>query len=113
MDEKAIKMIIFYVLSIYDDDKKTLETCIEVIKLLIAMVKNEETKADRLLNSFPQNHPVSKIYEELKNADNLLELLENSKKKFENANIDINAIRNINDDEDVEELSIQISNYII
>lgn len=108
MEEKTIKMIIFYVLSIYEDDKKTFETCIEVTKLLIAMVKNEETKADRLLNVFPEEHPVSKIYIELKNQDNLLELLESSKARFENTKIDNSALRSINDDEDVEKLSIEL-----
>lgn len=108
MKEKTIKMIIFYVLSIYDDDKKTLNTCVEVTKLLIAMVKNEETKADRLLNAFPEEHPVSKLYSELKKQDNLLELLEYSKERFEQTNIDINIIKNIQDDEDVEKLSKKI-----
>lgn len=109
MEEKTIKMILFYVLAIYDDDKQTVQTCIEVIKLLIAMVKNEETKADELLNSFPQEHPVSKLYNELKNQNNLLELLEYSKEKFKNTKIDTNAIRSIQDDEDVEKLSIELS----
>lgn len=108
MEEKTIKMILFYVLSIYDDNKKTFETCIEVTKLLIAMIKNEETKADRLLNTFPQEHPVSELYSELKNQDNLLDLLEYSKEKFENTKIDINAIKNIQEDEDVENLSIEL-----
>lgn len=108
MEEKTIKMIIFYVLSIYDEDKKTIETCIEVTNLLIAMVKNEETKADRLLNTFPQEHPVSKLYNELKSQNNLLDLLEYSKEKFVNTTIDINAIRDIKDDEDVEKLSLEL-----
>lgn len=105
MEEKTIKMILYYVLAIYDDNKKTFETCIEVINLLIVMVKNEETKADRLLNTFPQEHPVTKLYSEIKNQDNLLELLEHSKGKFENTKIDTNAVRNIQDDEDVEKIS--------
>lgn len=108
MEEKTIKMILFYVLAIYDNNKKTFETCIEVINLLIEMVKNEETKADRLLNTFPQEHPVSKLYSVLKEQDNLLELLEYSKEKFENTKLDTNAIRNIQDDEDVENLSIEL-----
>lgn len=109
MEEKTIKMILFYVLAIYDDNNKTFETCIEVTKLLIAMVKNEKTKADRLLNTFPQEHPVSELYSEIKNQDNLLELLEHSKEKFENTKIDTNAIRNIQEDEDVEKLSKELS----
>lgn len=109
MEEKTIKMILFYVLAIYDDNKKTFETCIEVTKLLITMVKNEKTKADRLLNTFPQEHPVSELYSKIKNQDNLLELLEHSKEKFENTKIDTNAIRNIQDDEDVEKLSKELS----
>ena len=108
MEEKTIKMILFYVLAIYDDNKKTFKTCIEVINLLIEMVKNEETKADRLLNTFPQEHPVSKLYSVLKEQDNLLELLEYSKEIFENTKLDTNAIINIQDDEDVEKLSIEL-----
>ena len=108
MKEKTLKMILFYVLAIYDENKKTFETCIEVINLLILMIKNEETKADRLLNTFPQEHPVSKLYNELKNQDNLLELLEYSKEIFKSTKIDSNAIKNIKDDEDVEKLSIEL-----
>ncbi len=108
MQEKTIKMILFYVLSIYDDEKKTFETCSEVAKLLMAMVKNEETNADRLLNSFPQEHPVSKLYNELKKQNNLLELLEYTKEKFDYTKINTNAIRNIQDDEDVEKLSKEL-----
>ena len=73
----------------------------------IKMIKNEETKADRLLNTFPQEHPVSKLYNELKNQDDLLELLEYSKEIFNSTKIDGNAIKNIQDDEDVEKLSIE------
>ena len=87
MEEKVIKMIIYYVLGVYDNSKKTIESCVEVNKLLIAMIKNEETKADRLINRFPNQHPVSKLYGELRNNDNLLELLEYSKEKFEKTNI--------------------------
>ena len=47
------------------------------------MVKNEETKADRLLNLFPNKHPVKLIYDELREREDLLELLENSKEKLE------------------------------
>ena len=105
MEEKVVRMIIYYVLSCYDEDKKTIESCIEVNKLLINMVKNEETKADRLINSFPTKHPVTKLYSELRNNDNLLELLENSKEKFENIDINNKYLNNIEDDEEVEELS--------
>lgn len=109
MEKKVIKMIIYYVLGVYDDDKKTIKSCIEVNKLIIAMIKNEETKADRLINSFPTRHPVSEIYRELRNIDNLLELLEYSKEKFEKSNIDNDCLKNVEDDEDVEKLSNQIA----
>lgn len=109
MEEKVIKMIIYYVLSVYDNSKKTIESCVEVNKLLIAMIKNEETKADRLINRFPNKHPVSKLYGELRNNDNLLELLEYSKEKFEKTNIDNNCLMNINDDIEVENLSKEIA----
>ena len=109
MEEKVIKMIIYYVLGVYDNSKKTIESCVEVNKLLIAMIKNEETKADRLINRFPNQHPVSKLYGELRNNDNLLELLEYSKEKFEKTNIDNNCLMNINDDIEVENLSKEIA----
>ena len=109
MEEKVIKMIIYYVLGVYDDDKKTIQSCIEVNQLFIKMVKNEETKLDRLINSFSNQHPVSKLYGELRNNDNLLELLEYSKEKFEKANIDNNCLMNINDDIEVENLSKEIA----
>ena len=105
MEENVIKMIIYYVLGVYDDDKKTIKSCIEVNKLLIAMVKNEETKADRLLNIFPAQHPVSELYVELRNNDNLLELLEHSKEMFEKSGLDNDCLRNIEDDIEVENLS--------
>ena len=109
MEEKAIKMIIYYVLGVYDNSKKTIESCIEVNKLLIAMVKNEETKADRLMNSFPAQHPVTEIYRELRDNNNLLEVLENSKEKFEESDIDNDCLKNIEDDTDVEKLCNQIA----
>ncbi len=109
MEEKVIKMIIYYVLGVYDDNKKTIESCIEVNKLLIAMVKNEETKADRLINSFPDQHPVSELYVELRNNDNLLELLEHSKEKFERPGINNVCLINIKDDEEVENLSKKLA----
>lgn len=80
VQEKAIRMIIYYVLACCEKDKQTIESCIEINKLLIAMVKNEETKADRLLNLFPDKHPVKLIYDELRVREDLLDLLENSKK---------------------------------
>lgn len=109
MEEKVIKMIIYYVLGVYDNDKKTIKSCVEVNKLLIAMLKNKEIKADRLINSFPSQHPVLEIYRELRNNDNLLELLEYSKEKFERTNIDNDCLKNVEDDEDVEKLSNQIA----
>lgn len=108
MEEKTIKMIIYYVLGVYDIDKKTIKSCIEVNKLLIEMIKNEETKADRLINSFPAQHPVSKIYRELRSTNNLLEVLVNSKEKFEKSDIDNDCLKNIEDDTDVEKLCNQI-----
>lgn len=109
MEEKVIEMIIYYVLGVYDKDKKTIKSCIEVNKLLIAMIKNEETKADRLIKSFPSQHPVSQIYRELRNNENLLELLEYSKEKFEKTNIDNDCLKNIEDDVEVEKLSKQLT----
>ena len=108
MEEKTVKMIIYYVLGVYDDDKKTIKSCIEVNKLLIAMVKNEETKADRLLDSLPAQHPASEIYRELRN-ENLLELLEYSKERFEKSDIDNDCLINIKDDAEVENLSRELT----
>ena len=65
MEEKILKMIINYVLGVYEDDKKSIESCIEVNTLFINMMKNEETKLDRLLYDFPKTHPVSVLYSEI------------------------------------------------
>lgn len=109
MEEKVIRMIIYYVLASYDDDKKTIESCIEVNKLLIAMVKNEETKADRLLNSFPAQHPVLELYKDIRNSEEFLSALETSKEKFEKADINSECLKNIEDDAEVEELSNKLA----
>ena len=111
MELKVIQMVIYYVLSTCDDEKKTKESCIDINKLLIAMVKNKETKADELLNLFPLGHPVSKIYLEIKD-NNLLELLEFSKEKFEKAEFDNEILINIEKESEVEELSKKIAGEI-
>lgn len=66
MEEKIVKMVIYYVLSVYDDDKKNVESCIEIIKLFLAMIKNENTKLNRLINVFPVEHPVYRLYKDIK-----------------------------------------------
>ncbi len=104
MEEKVLKMIINYVLGVYDEDKKTISSCIEVNKLFINMIKNKATKLDRLLNSFPEFHPVSIIYSEIRDREDLIQLFEKSKELFENTNIDNNCLKTFEDDKDVEEL---------
>lgn len=106
MKEKTMKMIIYYVLSVYDNDKKNIESCKEITDLFMLMIKNEETKLDRLLNSFPIEHPVSKNYFEIKklNAEEITNLLKYCKEKLNNyveQNIDFNKME---DDDEVEEL---------
>ena len=110
MEEKVIKMIIYYVLAVNDVENKNIEGCIKITKLIIAMVKNEETKADRLLNFFPKEHPVSKLYNEIKEIDNeeLLNLLDNCKNKFLNYKEKNIGFNKIEDDKEVEELSKKI-----
>lgn len=108
MEEKVVKMVVYYVLSVYDDDKKNMKSCIEIIKLFLAMLKNEETKLDRLLNVFPTEHPVYRLYKDIKaiNSEELIVLLERCKEKFINyKDIDFNKINN---DEEVEKLCNQI-----
>jgi len=104
MEEKVLKMIINYVLGVYEDDKKTIESCLELNKLFIAVVKNEETKLDRLLNNFPGTHPVAIIYSEIRDREDLLQLLEKSKEIFEKADVDNECLKSFEDDKDVEEL---------
>jgi len=104
MEEKALKIVINYVLGIYEEDKKTIESCKEVNTLFINMVKNEETKLDRLLNSFPEVHPVASIYSEIRDREDLLQLLEKSKEIFEKADVDNECLKSFEDDKDVEEL---------
>lgn len=103
MEEKIIKMIINYVLGVYDD-KKSIESCIEVNTLFIDMLKNEETKLDRLLDSFPETHPVAIIYSEIRDRKDLIQLLEKSKEIFEKTNVDNECLKSFEDDKDVEEL---------
>lgn len=108
MEEKIVKMVIYYVLSVYDDDKKNMESCIEIIKLFLAMIKNENTKLNRLINVFPVEHPVYRLYKDIKviNSEELIVLLKRCKEKFINyKNIDFNKINN---DEEVEKLCNQI-----
>ena len=108
MEEKVLKMIINYVLGVYEDDKKTIDSCIEVNTLFTNMMKNEETKLDRLLDVFPEIHPVSIIYSEIKNRYDLLNLLENSKEILENADIDSECLKSFKDDQDIEEFCKKI-----
>lgn len=108
MEEKIIKMVIYYVLAVYE--KKNMESCIEIINLIIAMVKNEETKADRLLNNFPIDHPVSKLYKEIKktNKDEFIKSLKNCKEKFIDYKGDEVDFSKIENEKEVEELSKKI-----
>lgn len=108
MEEKIIEMVIYYVLAVYE--KKDMESCIEIVNLIIEMTKNEETKADRLLNKFPENHPVSKLYSEMKkmNNDEFIKLLERCKEKFINYNGEEINFYKIENEEEVEELSRKI-----
>ncbi|MDD6271955.1 MAG: hypothetical protein PUA90_00340 [bacterium] len=104
MEEKILKMIINYVLGVYEDDKKSIESCIEVNTLFINMMKNEETKLDRLLDGFPKTHPVSVLYSEIRDREDLLQLLEKSKEIFEKTDVDNECLKSFEDDKDVEEM---------
>ena len=111
MEEKLIRLIIYYVISVYDNDKKTKNSCNEIANLLLSMVKNEETKADRLLNTFPSNHPVSLIYLELRenSRETIIEGLEKAIELIDKYKFQENYLVNIEDDIEVEELSRKIS----
>ena len=111
MEEKVVKMVIYYVLALNDDEKKNIVGCIEITKLLLAMVKNEETKADRLLNILPKEHPVSKLYAEIRELEKeeLIAVLEKCKEKFSNYNAEDVFLDKIEDDIEVEELSKRIA----
>ncbi|MGN1297837.1 MAG: hypothetical protein ACI4VH_05390 [Clostridia bacterium] len=104
MEEKVLKMIINYVLGAYEDNEKTIESCIEVNKLFINMIKNEETKLDRLLDSFPKTHPVAITYSEIRDREDLVQLLEKSKEIFEKADVDNKCLKSFEDDQDIEKL---------
>lgn len=111
MKEKFIRLIIYYVLSVYDEDKKTKESCIEIAKLILSMLNNDENKADRLINSFPSNHPVTLIYEEIKdnNSKKLIDSLEGAINSLNNYKLENNTLKELEDDTDVNELSKKIS----
>ena len=104
MEEKILKMIINYVLGVYEDNKKSIESCIEVNTLFINMMKNEETKLDRLLDGFSKTHPVSVLYSEIRDREDLLQLLEKSKEIFEKTDVDNECLKSFEDDKDVEEM---------
>lgn len=111
MKEKFIRLIIFYVLSVYEENKKNKESCHEVANLLLLMIKNEENKADRLLNSFPEEHPVTLIYSELKenSKEDLIEALESAIESINKYNFEENILVKLEDDLEVEKLSKKIS----
>ena len=108
MEEKVIEMMIYYVLGVNNKDKQTIQECLALNKLLIAVVKNDKPKADSLLDTFPKTHPVAKIYAELRNREDLLKLLEISREKFENSKVDKECLKKFEDDSEVEELARQL-----
>lgn len=110
MEEKVIRMIIYYVLSVNDEENKTIEACLELNKLLLAMVKDRKDKADELLNLFPTGHPVSVLYSELREKSNeeIIKLLENSINKFTKTKLSGDSLKALQDDKEVENISKQI-----
>ena len=111
MKEKLIRLIIYYVISVYEDEKKTKETCSEIANLLLLMIKNEETKADKLIETFPDKHPVRVIYNEIKetNKEDLTEILEDAIKSLNEFSFEKECLVNLADDSEVENLSKAIS----
>ena len=111
MEEKVIKMILYYVLAIYDEEKKTLDSCVEFNKLLIAMIQDDIENADKLLNKFPVEHPVYAIYQELKqkSKEEILTLLNYSNNKFINAKIKDDCLKCLEDDTEAEEIIKKIN----
>lgn len=110
MEEKILEMTIYYVLSVYDNDKKNMESCNDILNLFVSMTKNEKSKLDRLLNKFPEEHPVSKLYSEIKelNNDEFIKLLENIKEKIVKFNKDEIELNEFEDDKEVKELAKKI-----
>lgn len=111
MKEKIIRLIIYYVISVYEDEKKTKETCNEIANLLLLMIKNEETKADRLIKIFPDKHPVKMVYNEIKetNKEELTKTLEEAIKSLNKFSFEKECLVNLADDSEVENLSKEIS----
>ena len=111
MEEKILKMKIYYFLFIYKKKKKNMESCLDILNLFLSMAKNEESKLDRLLNKFPEEHQVFKLYSEIKelDKDELIKLLEISKEKFVEFNKNDIDFNKLEDDKEVEELAKKIA----
>ena len=111
MKEKLIRLIIYYVISVYENEKRRKETCNEIANLLFLMIKNEETQADRLIKTFPDKHPVTIIYNEIKenNKEELVEALKDAIKLLNKFSFEKECLVNLADDSEVENLSKAIS----
>ena len=108
MEEKALKMAIYLVLGVCNDDEKTYESCVKYLNTAISLVETEETKADKFFYILPEGHPARLMYEEIRNEENLLELLESARDTFENAIANPDAIREIREEEDVDILAKEL-----
>lgn len=113
MEEKIVKMVIYYVLAVYEDDEKNIEGCIKVAELFLMTVENEEDKLDYILKLFPEKHPVYTLYSEIKDIskEELITILKSCKEKFNNykeKNIDLKEIK---DEKELEELCKNIVKF--
>ena len=105
---KMIKMIVYYILALCPEEKKTIKSCIELNKILVDIAKKDKSELDKFIGVWPENHPVPKLYREIKEEE-LITLLEISQNKFENCKIENDYLKNIEDDNQAEELIKKIA----
>lgn len=112
MEKKVVKMIIYYVLSVYGDEENNMEGCIKITETFLEMLKNEETKLDGLLNLFPIAHPVSVLYSGIRetSTEELIAVLERCREKFINYKEKNVNLKEIKDAKELEELCEDIVN---
>ena len=66
MIQNFLLMIIFLVLSSYDDNKRSIYGCIYQTDLFINLASSEDDLLDTVMNSIPDNHPSKMAYDQLK-----------------------------------------------
>ena len=91
MDEEVVKLVIYYVLAVYDEKEQNIKKCYEVVNEWCNILINDGIgRLDNLMESFSNTHQVYTIYNELKpNNIDLLEIFKLVKWIFSETQIKI------------------------